>query len=224
METQGRSKSFKPKLKKGKNTVAKAMKAIKQVKRELQPESKMSNTTNYTAPVLIPSAGQIDDLTTIIQGDDFDQRTGNEVDVKNIQMRYVIKWIGAETPTPEPNNVRVIVFYWKDSSVPTVLDVLNVAHPLSALNQDKTDLIKIVYDNMYVLQQLYLGGAGTPASGFLSDNSACDKFYKKLNLRYKYNGSAADVPNKNQLYILYIADTTLTHTMAYYSRVRFADS
>lgn len=221
METQGRSGGRTRKRQTKKPSLMKLSKQVKQVKRELQPESKVYN--DNVAPVAIPVAGQVDDLSTIVQGDDFNQRVGNEIDVKSIQMRYAIKWKGSETPTFTPNIIRVIVFYWKDSSVPAVLDVLNVASPLSALNQDKTDLIKIVYDNMYVLNQLYYE-SGTPANGFWADNSTCDKFYKKLNLRYKYNGDVATVPNKNQLYMLYIAETDQTHAIEYYSRVRFNDS
>lgn len=220
VETQGRSgNQFRRKSKKP--TVSRLDKKVKKIARELQPESKVSNTAS--ARVIIPTGGQIDPLSLIVQGDTEEDRNGNEVKVHSIQMRYDIKaQLQPNPPTNLVNTVRVIVFYWRDSSVPTVLQVLNLADPLAPLAQNETNQIKIVYDNLYCLNPAFLTlGEAQPIP--LTDSFTNDKFYKKLNLRYKYTADVATQPNKNQLYILYISDD-VNHAIRYYSRVRFTDA
>lgn len=162
------------------------------------------NTT--IAATDITSTGNCISLSTVPQGDSNSERSGNTI---------LPRWLVCSGSITAPNSalafavVRLIVFRWKESSVPVPADVLQSLNVFSQLNDDNTGnkndrSIEILYnETCYVVN-------GT------SENVKLFNFNIDLNPSTKntkdhiiYDG-ATTVPYDNSIYMMYLSDDGAT--------------
>ena len=219
LEQQGRNtRQFK--RRKGKLTLKKLSTKINQL--EAQPESKIMDYKPLDK--LITTAGLIDPLTSIIQGDQQDQRNGSKIKLTSMFMRLHLNYF---TPTTiagpiVPDLIRLLIFKWKSKTVPAVTDVLELGDVLSPIKNSATDMIKVIYDNSLTINPNITGPPDY--AQFYNGSQFIDKVYKKLSITFKYEDSIDLTPNLNQLYLLAISKNTAYVNLTLYNRVRFLDS
>lgn len=114
-------------------------------------DTQQSYTNFAINPVL--SAGKIDSLTEITQGQSDITRIGDKSTGLSLQMRLQVASVTIAT-SKHNYLFRVIIFIWKDDTTPLTADILDNnagfgLSPLSFYNHDKTIKRKILYDKTY---------------------------------------------------------------------------
>lgn len=115
----------------------------------------------YTATGGHDYSGSVSNLlTNMTRGDTaINNYTGNSIDPKWIRLRYV--WSSNQIF----NTCRLILFQWKDSSVPVAASLLAITGsaeaPLSYLRSDNRNIFKVLYD-----ETLQLGAGGDGGLGY----------------------------------------------------------
>lgn len=140
-------------------------------------------------------AGTLTELTAIQQGDQYTQRTGDDIMVNFIQFRCGL--IAGDTT----NFVRHMIVRWLDDATPTVLNILQNASstyaPLSAINYEGGRMkFQILYDRLYAVDT----------------DAEVTKKYITVNKKVFYDGATSSAGVKGRLYSLWISDSsTATH-------------
>jgi hypothetical protein len=173
------------------------------------PEPKFSSFSLVPGPV--DYNGQIISLSDIDQGVTDSTRIGDEVYAEKLDFSY---WsiVGSTNAA-----MRVILFQWKDLSVPAIEDVLfnnggNSASFLSPYNMDEEPQRHILYDNVFAMNPL--------------DNINHVEQVRGLKIPYKkiqFEGGSTDGIGK--IYLLIISSNSANlPTLGYFSKLTFTDA
>lgn len=146
------------------------------------------------------------------------QRIGDEIDMKSVQLKYVV------TRGDGTNVVRAILFQWFDESTPTLADILRpasigsiggvVAHYHHDNLNAKPQKFQILYDKTHLVNDV---GYPTALGKF-----STSKFKHR---RVQYSAASSN-PVSNRLYLAFISDSAAAaHPSVNYSlRLRYTDA
>lgn len=166
----------------------------------------------------IDSAGTIINLTQDIpQGTDYNERVGNKISVKGINIRLMVF---SPSATPNYNTLRIIVFRQRDQGTPSVSSILDLTtatqiRHLSQLSSSFKGSFHILYDNTY--QVSFKAGSDLP---FIHT----DKFYISRVGNAEWTTSAGNAGG--QVYMLAISDSAIIDApdLSYTARIRYTDA
>lgn len=162
------------------------------------------------ASSLNPSnSGAILSLSQVAQGDGVQNRDGNQIEVKSLRSKFTLERHASATGTW----VRMIYFIDNQptsGSVPSVTDVLTTADPSSLPHFDNRRRFTILADRTFNLHENLV---------------AHGDYYKRLNMKHTFDGTASNTLVDNALYLLYLSnEATNTPTLLIKHRVRFIDN
>lgn len=185
------------------------LRSIKMMKTMINSEEHYKDISNNTT---FTSAGDIQFLSGIAQGDTDITRSGNKVLLKDILFRVNINSNSATQNT----TVRMILFVDKecDGANPTVAQLLTSASPLSPLNMDFSKRFVIISDKL-----MSFSNTGQQERTF--------KIYKTLNFHALFDGNLVTVADakENHIFALFISDTAANNPgYSYTSRIKFYDN
>jgi len=166
---------------------------------------------------------------------DFDQRVGDVLSVKNIQLKYNVGVEGSASGNPAQANNRIrVIMFWDTDPVQTSTAGVNVVNTpewpqmlqsmaitvpapgeeaiLSFKDHDNGRRFQFLHDEVHTLCPLE-GTNGGSRSG-----TNCTKFYKsyKIGKKLRYVGAGTQPVNR-ALYIAYISDTEAGLPLPYIS-------
>ena len=173
----------------------------------MKPETKYADSFNAVASV--PNTGTIYHLTDIDQGDTEKTRTGNDITLLTLLIRFQIIAHSSSNAT----QFRMIIVQSQKSGTPTVTEILNSVDPLSAKQRDSPFRTRTLYDKLYSLDDAW-------------HNSPVGKIFIKIRKkRCSYLDNAGSNPQAGNLFLLVLADeATNTPTMEWIGRVTFYDA
>lgn len=196
----------------GAGAVANVARAVLPIVSAINTEQKFFDFTSTASPTL--NTPVIQGLNQIIQGVDENQRIGNSILAKDMNMRFQIL---INTTTDPQNMIRMVVFVDKQQagSVPTITQLMQAPTNFqSPYNKDYTDRFAILKDKYICLN---------------TNNNRVHqgKFYKTLPFHIRYIGptaASADLGN-NTVYVLWWSAYALNGpTINYYNRLNFTDN
>lgn len=223
----GRGPTMLEQIASGVGSVAKLAGAVAPIVAAVNTEMKyVDNTASVTA--YVPGTNDsINQLTGgLINGSQDNQRIGNSVLAKDIQVRMAINF----TPSSGPPNVlglhcRAMLIVWKDNAqqnIPTAAKIFEVPSNLySAINKDYCDQFVVLKDKFFTLNAQN-SQITTGAQAFTTM-----KWYKKLGFHIRWDGAAGSNGTQNHVYLVLRSSaggvgTALNCT--WYSRFNFTDN
>lgn len=147
-------------------------------------------------------------VTAINQGDDFDERIGRKIRLKNFNYRMDVRLSGTT-----PCTGRYIIFKWNDDTAPTAQKVLQNDNYLSNYDLDTSDKYKIIKDKFFTL----------------NPNGSEQKVLKgveRFNHVVKFDGTADTNIEKGHIYIMFLSSNSTTgqaYNVECRGRCRFID-
>ncbi len=185
-----------------------ALQLANQMYRYVNAEIKLKDE-DRTIGVSIPQVGQIINLSLIPQGDTEHTRDGSSAKLLRISGRCSIQ----RNSTDQFQTARMILFRGKNENgnVPSVTNFLEVASPFSPRNHDNVFQFKTIFDRSFKLDN-----AGTKTHQIFDIN-------EKLFGHIKYDDATTTIENGG-LYMLLIADGTVSATAAFYLRLTYTDN
>lgn len=178
----------------------------------------------YLQSKSITNSMSFDRLTAIPQGDQENERVGEEVVLRSLKLRYTVHSADSSLVLgPDDYNlVRVIVFQWRNRDtvdVPSQSTLLRTAGPMTGFidyvvsphNKDSTEMYKILYDKRHLLTNdaVYDGTSVSLVRGAGSVKHATVNIpLKKIrrHLKFSTDSNAA----VGHLYIALISDSSIT--------------
>jgi len=194
------------------------------------PEYKV--TDNITSNQSVTTTGIIHNCTTnLVRGTGaLNNFIGNNVTPVGLQVRYQI--VSGESSSiipvgPDTNNMtRVVVFQWLSDTVPAISDIFQSTAglaPISPWKQENLDKLNILSDRNYAtwLVSYQYNSLSTTISGNAYTDSVYIKGKKLLPIQF----SQAATPNQNNIYVVFIADSTaVPHpTCSCMTRITYTD-
>lgn len=196
-------------------------------KLEHQEEMKYIDIQNSTAPI-VSSGGVPLVLSVIAQGDDINQRVGEEVTLHSLRCDIILRHIATTTTSL----YRMLIFYDLQTNgigfVPFVsalggaantglIDDTTITSLFNApLNYRTKDRYRVLYDKVFVIN---------PASSAVDSNIHIRKFIRLSNAKHKYSssaGSIAAIPSRSICYFLFGSGATDTQVSTF--RLMYTDS
>lgn len=186
--------------------------ANKVVKKYVNVEKGHHTTGTSSSP---DSAGTVIGLTLIDQGDDYNKRTGRQIKVTSLALRFIVNQHASATETQ--TRIMLVRDREQDGVIPTVTGATGV---LSSANVQAFPY----YDNMRRFTILYDKVITHSSNG---SQSTFRKYYKKMALKVRYDGTTASQAHQkeNNLYLLLISnEATNTPTVNWESKIRYIDN
>lgn len=187
-------------FKKRPRTLFKLNKKVDRLKRELKPELKFAEDELQTA---LTTAGANTFMSSVPQGTDVFERVGDKIRARGINIRYLLNNIGVTQAY-----ARVIVFVWKDDTVPVVTDILSASATTDTIGQynyyNKGAKYKILYDRTEAFGRDFVGGSTTASDRV---NVVRHKNIK-FNHMVHYDGITGNDQLTNKIYLLTVATST----------------
>lgn len=231
----------KAKIQKGLTTVSK-----KQADRNLAQEvTKLKKLVKGIAPELkyldvaltfsnvTDTSGGIVSLNTLAQGDTVNDRTGNKVRYKSLQIDFrldtAVASIGALPLASEASRFYVIQDNQQVAdTVPALTDVFESTSLVFAIRVNKANQgrFKIVYDSGPILHTMVASQftAVATLNAFPTNGSPHRRFFKRMDLPVTFNGTANTDIQKNGLYAAILTNVAGDSVDADgQARIRFID-
>ncbi len=177
-------------------------------------------TQNDTA---VTVAGVVVPLISVGAGDAPNQRDGNVINLRSLQMRMLLE--------NQNNTLSVIVRVLLVRVLrQDVEDLIVTGSELGLLSTATIPSLRNMFGvarNTYRVlmdKKVFLGSSSTTLGNVLNDEKLI-KFYKKWKkpIKIKYASSSADSPRMNSLYLVFLS-TIATNIVSFQTRVRFTDS
>lgn len=180
------------------------------------PRNELKTYDSTASSVSCTNTGSFIGITAgIAQGTAEGQRIGQSINVKSLQLRYIVDAKqGAPETDPFYNRVRLLVLLDKQSNTGTsaVSSILeDPANPIvSPLEKDSYLRYTVLHDAVIALDY--------------DDPSFVGKFFKRMNIPVRYASGTA-IPQSNNVVAMVISDQADDYpVMNYYFRVRYTDS
>lgn len=196
----------------GAGAVANVAKAVLPIVAAINTELKFYDAAFVAVPLF--GTPTIQALNQIGQGTDEQNRIGNSILAKDINIRFQML---ANFTTDQQNMIRMVIFVDKQQAgtAPTLAQLMQTTSNFqSSFNKDYTDRFAILKDKYFTMnanEKRVLQG----------------KFYKTLPFHIRFLGSttaAADLGN-NTLYVLYWSAYAVNGpSISHYSRLNFTDN
>ncbi len=188
-----------------------AFRMAKAALKRVRPEWKALDDTIITG-ASVTTAGTVYTLTPLIaQGLDSDDRIGQKITLRRIQMRATLSFSGDQTALNQ--RVRLLVFGFKDSDEPTVGGIMASASTLGYLDIATSGKYHMIYDKIFTL-----GKYGNLRSQYLIKKSF------KFNRQLLYPTDTASQANNWRLCAIVIASSaTFPATVSIVYRTRYTD-
>lgn len=204
-------KTLKNKRKRKKGKFKKLKTRVKDLEKKVEAtvEVKMFNVADSVA---VNSSGDLLNLCGIVQGTDYNQRLGNEVIVKSIDVRA--------NHQQHANAVNTTIRYMlvqdrqtvADAAGFTTLDILSTTSVNSFLNRLTIGRFKVLFDRTFQMSDSGNNG------GYLKEHVDCF-------IPVRWNGTAATDIQRNNIALLRISDeATNTPTSNATIRLRYTDA
>ena len=132
----------------------------------------------------------------IFVGTDSNERIGNRLYMRNYDVRYSISYNAGSAFSMQV--VRVLWFKWKDTSFPSVNEVLQTASIFSHYNKGNAGIFSIMSDRNYTV-----GDQG---------NAVIDLFRRsvmKIRDVWTYSNTIDTIINKNRIFVILISNMTV---------------
>lgn len=156
------------------------------------------------------------DLTQVTQGTTDTSRIGDKIHIHSIEIRHRTYLKMNAPPTSDGQNqciVRMILFQWKDDSVPTETDILEPIggniYTISPYNHDRKVKRKVLFDRTFVISAQISATAGHEYA--VRDQVMIKKYISLKKLPGEgitVNYQAASTNGVNKIYMIYFTDTT----------------
>jgi len=173
-------------------------------------------------------------LTTVVQGIQDQQRIGDMLMRKQLNMSYTIT-VGATgliAAADQFNTVRVIVFEWKEDdglTTPVVANIIDTsvstAKTLSPINYDVKHDFKVLYDKSHVVfnTPVWNGAAVTWSHGVGGTFATQSPIVMQLKGKIEFDANSAN--GVGHLFVLTISDSAFTPnpTCEFVSQLRYTD-
>jgi hypothetical protein len=206
---------------KGKNTLsAAAKKEVLAIVKGREASQIELRYFDFNFAIALSAAGTIQPLTPILSGDQIYNRTGNQIDYKSLEIMFETD-IPAAGPTSDVfDNVRVIIFEWKDDDgvfVPTKANIVDalftpVELSIEPLNIDEKGNFRILFDGFHSVNHASVPSLITR---------------KDIALRGKgiYSTGPGSFTGVGMLYLLAWSDSLLTShpQFSFTSRLRYTE-
>lgn len=182
--------------------------------KKLQREQELGHKDTIMSAVEIANTGVFTLLNGLTQGDDDDNRHGNEVYATSVQGRFVISGDAAQLNAMV---IRMILFWDQQSNgaAPALADLLDTTVITSAVmapyHRDFQKRFKILMDKSYVINPILALTTTTGATDTVATVSVINiykKFKRKLSRTVKYDdGNAGDITDiqTNALHVLFVS-------------------
>lgn len=161
------------------------------------------------ATVAVADTGVITELFPLLQGDDYNQRIGNKVQCRWMEIRTVVSAVGGSS------TIRIIIFrnnQQRADVAPAVAAVLHTVSFLSPLNHINRARFTILQDR---LVSMTIGATNAVVS---------QVNFIKLNFEQRFNGVANTDIDKNGIYLLQIASAPVNEpTIQCTAAMHFSD-
>lgn len=213
------------KIASGVGSVAKLASAVAPAIAAINTELKYIDNT---AAVTAYSPGTNDQLIYItpqlVNGTADNQRIGNSILAKDIQLRMALNAIStAGPPVVQGIHCRATLICWKENAKanpPTIAKIFEVSNNLySAMNKDYTDQFVVIKDKFFSLNQT------SPQVGTYGFSTM--KWFKPLNWHMRYDGINGTDNTQNHLYLILRSSASGAGTglnCTWYSRLNFTDN
>lgn len=198
--------------------------------KRIQSKQELKHIDTYQAGVSIPTAGVLQLLNGVIEGDSSVTREGNDITLTSVQFRLQFSTNAADLSSML---VRMIVFYDQQANgaAPTVATLLDtsVITPiyLAPYNHNYQKRYRIVYDKLITATPQTVN---TTVGGVTTLNNPIERVIKKkrkLGRVVKYNdNNTATITSivTNSLYVLYLSDNNTNQPTVFAGyRVYFKD-
>lgn len=194
-----------------------ALSIANKVKSQLNVEYKHIDVSSLTTNMT--DSGTCLHLTPIAQGDDNTDRNGRCVRAKAIQLRALVE---GHVSAATNQTVRVMIFRdnQNQGSTPAVADLLKATVTIGPLELRETDeeqgRFKVYMDKIYNLEPNYSG----------ANPRRIIEFYKSVNHKVYFEGTAAANSGKGTIWMLIISDQATSNypIIQYNTRVTFVDN
>lgn len=186
----------------------KALRKVNKLARRVKPEQKIHDV--ITTSIQPNIAGLTNNLVSIAQGDTVSTRDGLSIRAFFWELRYSI----IKDATPTNTVVRIIIV--KDnrqveSTVPSVLDIILSADPLSQFSRVNPKRFTILYNRLLVLR-----------TNMIMTKAVVTR---KISTEIRYVGAAVNTVTKNGLFLITLSSAAAGEepTMRFTWRLRFTD-
>lgn len=191
-------------------------KVAKLVDRKIAKNTELKFIDLSSAAQTVSDAGLITDLTQIGQGDHDDQRTGDKVTLKSLDLR--MNFVAGDAT----NVMRLIIFRWKQYSgsvAPTQAQLMEygtavgIIAPLSTYHHDFRGAFQVLHD-----KTIYLNAVSKPQVGH--------RVFLDLKKLPKINFVSTGTTGQNKIYMYLVSDSAAaTHpNINIIVRTNFVDS
>lgn len=153
------------------------------------------------------------DLIQIAQGDTQNTRSGNKVQLKDVECKW---YVLPSTTTPTNGAVRFVLFWWKSDTSPSIPDPFISSTVNSFLEPIFSDKVVILYDKTLIMS----------AANQHGPYGYSGSFKRKLDLPMRFDSTAAIGGETGNLFLYTIADTnggTNEATLTTNFKVNFTD-
>ncbi len=167
----------------------------------------------------VVKAGAIIDVSAIGQGNTRNQRSGQDVWLEDSELR--LNMFSNSASGVLFNALRVIIFRWTETTVPTVADILSIETGLES--QSALSIIShafhVLLDKVYNINNLLLSNGSTGAVEEKQQIAAPRHLTRNINQQCQFEGTSTTL-GKGKVFILLISNATtngpivdLVHTL-----------
>lgn len=198
--------------------------AVKKVIAKAMPKPEKKFFTQTASDGSIDTAGTITQLSAIAQGDDVNNRQGNDV-----QMDYLdINLIATNTNATGDEGFNTILRFLivqdtqQNNITPTIAQVLSSVDVLSHLNPDNVGRFKVIFDKKVVLNS----EAQDQVAKSLIQRSYLHCYHKfsGKSAKLEFTGAAGTDVHNNHLYFMAIPSTDEIGSFSFDSRIGYYDN
>jgi len=182
------------------------------------------------------TASVVDDLLKIVAGGEVNQRIGNKITVRNVNIRGELQ-LNTSLPTNQAPQVRMVLVLDKQANAGTAewKNVFEEAYLTPSTHTDPQDLnLQLQMRNMSQAKRFQVlkdktitlnsgGQCQVGANVYLTTTSKFFKMSWRGALPVSYASAAAATPTTNNLLLFFVTDVVSTVTTATVIRVKYTD-
>lgn len=173
----------------------------------------------------VDTTGTVSLLNGVGRGTDIDEREGREVNMRSVQLRYIV-YTNTEAASDQWGRVILVYDRQSNGTAPAITDVLQTNSITAMRNLENRKRFKIFMDKTFVINASYQTAA---ALNTASNNHFFEEYYRKLSHPVTFNsgtaGTIADITT-GSMYLITMgtaATGTTSSLCGLKSRIRYTD-